>query len=168
MAKFATGKNALAISDRSGLQFPYREMVKEWTGALVHYTEFEAKQPQLQPIRIAPDPQALQNARPARVETPAARLLTGNPFYSTLGSQVITVIEFNHGRTTGETVRFRNCQGGSGFTQANLENALGYTITVPAGETDSYTFNISSGTSTQTNVRFGGMLCTSGPVTIEG
>ena len=76
MAKFATGKNALAISDRSGLQFPYREMVKEWTGALVHYTEFEAKQPQLQPIRIAPDPQALQDARPARVETPAARLLT--------------------------------------------------------------------------------------------
>ena len=57
MSKFATGKNALAISDRSGLQFPYREMVKEWTGALVHYTEFEAKQPQLQPIRIAPDPQ---------------------------------------------------------------------------------------------------------------
>jgi len=47
MAKFATGKNALAISDRSGLQFPYREMVKEWTGSLVHYTEFEAKQPQL-------------------------------------------------------------------------------------------------------------------------
>jgi len=168
MSKFATGKNALAISDRSGLQFPYREMVKEWTGSLVHYTEFEAKQPQLQPIRIAPDPQALQNARPARVETPAARLLTGDPFYSTAGSQVVTVIEFNHGRTTGETVRFRNCVGGSGFTQANLENSLGYTITVPAGDEDSYTFNIGSGPSTQTNVRFGGMLCTSGPVTIEG
>ena len=60
------------------------------------------------------------------------------------------------------------CQGGSGFTQVNLENALGYTITVPAGDEDSYTFNIGSGPSTQTNVRFGGMLCTSGPVTIEG
>jgi hypothetical protein len=168
MSKFATGKNALAISDRSGLQFPYREMVKEWTGALVHYTEFEAKQPQLQPIRIAPDPQALQNARPARVETPAARLLTGNPFYSTNGSGTITVIEFNHGRTTGETVRFRNCQVGSGFSQAKLEYASGYTITVPAGETDSYTFNVTGETSDQTNVRFGGMLCTSGPVTIEG
>ena len=29
MAKYATGKKALAISDRSGLQFPYREMVRE-------------------------------------------------------------------------------------------------------------------------------------------
>jgi len=168
MAKFATGKNALAISDRSGLQFPYREMVKEWTGSLVHYTEFEAKQPQLQPIRIAPDPQALQNARPARVETPAARLLTGNPFFSTNGSGIITVIEFNHGRTTGETVRFRNCVGGSGFSQAKIEDSNGYTITVPAGDADSYTFSVTGQTSDQTKVRFGGMLCTSGPVTIEG
>jgi len=168
MAKFATGKNALAISDRSGLQFPYREMVKEWTGSLVHYTEFEAKQPQLQPLRIAPDPQALQNARPARVETPAARLLTGNPFFSTNGSGTITVIEFNHGRTTGETVRFRNCVGGSGFTQAKIEDSNGYTITVPAGNADSYTFSVTGQTSDQTNVRFGGMLCTSGPVTIKG
>ncbi len=168
MAKFATGKNALAISDRSGLQFPYREMVKEWTGSLVHYTEFEAKQPQLQPIRIAPDPQALQNARPARVETPAARLLTGNPFFSTNGSGTITVIEFNHGRTTGETVRFRNCVGGSGFSQAKIEDSNGYTITVPAGDADSYTFSVTGQTSDQTKVRFGGMLCTSGPVTIEG
>ena len=168
MAKFATGKNALAISDRSGLQFPYREMVKEWTGSLVHYTEFEAKQPQLQPIRIAPDPQALQNARPARVETPAARLLTGNPFFSTNGSGTITVIEFNHGRTTGETVRFRNCVGGSGFSQAKIEDSNGYTITVPAGDAASYTFSVTGQTSDQTKVRFGGMLCTSGPVTIEG
>ena len=33
---------------------------------------------------------------------------------------------------------------------------------------DSYTFNVTGETSDQTNVRFGGMLCTSGPVTIEG
>ena len=36
MPKYATGKHALAISDRSGLQFPWREMVTEWTGAFVH------------------------------------------------------------------------------------------------------------------------------------
>ena len=41
MAKFAGGKYALAISDRSGMQFPYLEMVKEWTGAWVHISEFE-------------------------------------------------------------------------------------------------------------------------------
>ncbi len=32
MAKYATGKRSLAISDRSGQAFPYQEMVKrmEW------------------------------------------------------------------------------------------------------------------------------------------
>ena len=29
MGKYASGKYALAISDRSGMQFPYREMVFE-------------------------------------------------------------------------------------------------------------------------------------------
>ena len=49
MSKYATGKHSKAISDRSGLEFPYREMVREWNGAFVHYTEFEPKQPQLEP-----------------------------------------------------------------------------------------------------------------------
>ena len=43
------GKQALAISDRSGMRFPYSEMVREWNGSLVHYSEYEAKQPQLEP-----------------------------------------------------------------------------------------------------------------------
>ena len=43
----ARGKYAKAISDRSGMEFPYREMVKEWNGHLVHQSEFEAKHPQL-------------------------------------------------------------------------------------------------------------------------
>ena len=41
MPKYASGKHALAISDRSGLQFPWREMVTEWTGAFVHISEYE-------------------------------------------------------------------------------------------------------------------------------
>ena len=49
MARFAKGSRALAISYRSGAAFPYREMVKEWTGAWVHISEFEPKQPQLEP-----------------------------------------------------------------------------------------------------------------------
>ena len=47
MAKFATGKYAKAISDRSGMEFPYSEMVREWNGSLVHISEYESKQPQL-------------------------------------------------------------------------------------------------------------------------
>ena len=47
MARYATGKYAKAISDRSGMEFPYREMVREWNGAFVHSSEYEPKQPQL-------------------------------------------------------------------------------------------------------------------------
>ena len=34
MAKYATGKYARAISDRSGMEFPYKEMVENGTGPL--------------------------------------------------------------------------------------------------------------------------------------
>ena len=47
MTTFSQGKYALAISDRSGMAFPYNEMVREWNGALVHVSEYEPKQPQL-------------------------------------------------------------------------------------------------------------------------
>jgi hypothetical protein len=42
---FARGKQSKAISDRSGMSFPYTEMVKEWNGSLVHVSEFEPKHP---------------------------------------------------------------------------------------------------------------------------
>ena len=29
---YASGKRSKAISDRSGMEYPYREMVKEWNG----------------------------------------------------------------------------------------------------------------------------------------
>ena len=68
MTTFASGKHALAISDRSGLVFPYVEMVREWNGSWVHFSEYEPKQPQLQPKPTSADPQALQRSRPARLE----------------------------------------------------------------------------------------------------
>ena len=64
MSRFASGKFAKRISDRSGMAFPYNEMVKEWTGAIVHYTEFEPKHPQLEPRPIVQDPQSLEDAKP--------------------------------------------------------------------------------------------------------
>ena len=36
MAKLSSGKYAKFISDRSGMEFPYKEMVKEWNGSRVH------------------------------------------------------------------------------------------------------------------------------------
>ena len=60
----ARGKHAQAISDRSGMAFPYNEMVKEWNGSTVHISEYEEKHPQLEPLPIIQDPQSLDNARP--------------------------------------------------------------------------------------------------------
>ena len=44
---FSKGKYAMAVSDRSGLAFPYTEMVKEWNGSFVHKSEFEEKKENL-------------------------------------------------------------------------------------------------------------------------
>jgi len=89
MTTFASGKHALAISDRSGLAFPYLEMVREWNGAWVHFSEFEPKQPQLEPKPTSGDPQALQRARPARVALPTPAPLNDNPFTTEVGTTVI-------------------------------------------------------------------------------
>ena len=114
MAKYATGKHSKAISDRSGMEFPYREMVREWNGAFVHVSEFEPKQPQLEPKPISADGIALRNVRTDRTEPAVAAMLGNNPFSITASSQTITVTEPNHGRSTSDTVRFRNVQGSPG------------------------------------------------------
>ena len=63
MGKYASGKFAKRISDSSGMAFPYNEMVQEWNGSWVHTSEYEPKQPQLEPLPIVTDPQSLQHAR---------------------------------------------------------------------------------------------------------
>jgi len=60
---YVKGTYARAISDRSGLEYPYQEMIREWNGLLVHISEYEPKHPQLDPI-VFNDPEALKNARP--------------------------------------------------------------------------------------------------------
>ena len=72
MGNLSKGKYALFISDRSGLAFPYREMVREWNGARVHTSEYEPKQPQLEPTPYSADPQGLPHPRPQQF-----KLLTG-------------------------------------------------------------------------------------------
>ena len=64
MSKFATGKWAYGISDRSGFRYRLKDMRKEWNGLLVGKDEWEEKHPQLEPLRVPPDPQAIKNARP--------------------------------------------------------------------------------------------------------
>ena len=159
----AVGKYAKFISDRSGMEFPYKEMRIEWNGAKVHTSEFEKKHPQLEPKRFTAEPQGLRNARPDRVEPAVARLLGPNPFTITSGSTTITVTENNHGRTSGDTVRFRNVQGSPGgvaFTA--YEDSSGFSITVTT--TNKYTFTL--GSTPSITEEAGGPTVSAGPVTI--
>lgn len=163
MSNLSKGKYAQFISDRSGMAFPYSEMVTEWNGAKVHISEFEPKQPQLEPKPYTADPQGLQNARPDRTEPQTDPLLPAEPFRITSGNSIINVYEPSHGRTTGNTVVFRNVDGSPGGLAYTLfENASGFSITVTG--TDNYTFNVGSTPTVSGN--FGGMTVTAGPVTL--
>jgi len=163
MANLSKGRFAQFISDRSGMAFPYTEMVTEWNGAKVHISEYEPKQPQLEPKPTTTDAQGLPDARPARVEPATENLLPGNPFNFTTGSAVVTVTEPNHGRSNGSTVCFRNVDGSpGGLNYSIFENASGFVITVI--DINRYSFNCgNNATVTGTS---GGMSATAGPVTL--
>jgi|TARA_R100001163_G_C5053572_1_gene190134 hypothetical protein len=64
LSRFATGKHAYGISDRSGFRYRLKDMRKEWNGSLVGKDEYESKHPQLTPRLRVVDAQALRNARP--------------------------------------------------------------------------------------------------------
>ena len=109
MGVFARGKRALSISDRSGLRFPYTEMVREWNGSLVHYSEYEPKQPQLEPKPVGNDPQALQNPRVQAESTAQLILLDNNPFEIIIsgGNTYVNVYSLDHQRKADSKVRLR-------------------------------------------------------------
>ncbi len=160
MGGYARGKHALAISDRSGMRFPYSEMVREWNGSLVHYSEFEAKQPQLDPKPVGSDPQALWNPRPQRSSTAVLILLENNPFEiivnSVDGNTYVNVYSEDHQRKAGSIVRLRGAPevitAGTGGADAynlqsfapiptiagvsDIDSANGFTIQL--GEIDKY------------------------------
>tara|TARA_Y100001938_G_scaffold144902_1_gene220502 strand:+ start:890 stop:1390 length:501 start_codon:yes stop_codon:yes gene_type:complete len=163
---YSAGKYSKFISDRSGAAFPYQEMMIEWNGSRVHRSEFEEKQPQLTPTRHIADAEALRFASTPRTEPEVEVLLKLNPFRSSdAGSAIINVTEAGHGRTTGDTVRFRNTAPFDGFTTSTIEQAVGYTITVVSDST--YTFSAASGTAAVGNTFGGGSVVSAGPVTVD-
>jgi len=184
----ATGKFSKAISDRSGMEFPYNEMITEWNGSFVHVSEYEEKHPQLEISAHHGDEQGLFNARPDRTENKVLILLIPNAFETiSASSGIINVSEKGHGRSTGNTVRFRgpihktsdpdgfeNLTGFDGITGSNLSRAAGYSITV--GKRDSsgnitntenfYHFTVATDTATTGGISGGGQSCSSGPATL--
>jgi len=181
----ARGKYAKAISDRSGMEFPYHEMMREWNGFLVHRSEFEAKHPQLEIRAKHGEEQGLMNARPDRTENEVIAILGPNPFETIAASSgIINVSEFAHGRSTSDTVRFRgapstsasfnNPQNFDGIAGSNVAKSAGYSITV--GKRDSsgtitqtdnfYHFTVDTNTATSGGVSGGGENCSAGPATL--
>ena len=183
---FAKGRYAKAISDRSGMEFPYNEMVKEWNGSFVHRSEYEAKQPQLEIRTRGGDAQGLRDARPARTENEVARMLESNPFETIAASSgIINVYEKSHGRSTSDTVRFRgpiwtssdpdgyqNPSDFDGISGSNVSS--GYSITVGKRDSsgditntdDYYHFTVNTNTATSGGISGGGNSCSAGPATL--
>ena len=89
MGKFAYGKKAYGISDRSGFRYRLRDMKQEWNGALVGPDEYESKHPQLESPRIISDPQALREPRPDNTEVLSVFLFT-----DTVGIPTTRLISF--------------------------------------------------------------------------
>ena len=137
MGKYASGKYALAISDRSGMAFPYDEMVREWNGFLVHTSEYESKQPQLQPKPVGSDPQALYNPRPQPASKTSLILLSNNPFTTVIysGTTYVNVFSKDHQRAAGSIVRFRGAPvvtaAGPGGADADDTKNLQQFATIP-------------------------------------
>ena len=131
MTTFSQGKFALAISDRSGMAFPYNEMVREWNGAWVHMSEYEPKSPQLDPKPTSADPQALQRARPARTEFGTQDFLPDNPF-TTASNTTLTVLFPNGQLEVDDVLRFtavKSAVGGVTVDKFQIQTTLNGNIT---------------------------------------
>ena len=164
MAKYATGKYAKAISDRSGMEFPYREMVREWNGAFVHVSEFEPKQPQLEPKPMNGDSISLRNVRPGRVEPSVAAMLGNNPFSTTnhlKQLRLLKIIMEDQVVIQLDLEMFKEVQEGCLFLA--YENSSGFSITVTT--TNKYTFSL--GTTASITEEGGGPTVSAGPVTLD-
>ena len=161
---YARGKYSQSISDRSGMAFPYKEMVKEWNGARVHKSEYEPKTAQDHPRKHSADKEALQYARPDRGESEVEHKLPLNPFRFTASSTTISVFEPDHGRSSSDTVRFRDVRGLIFVADiAELEDSDGYSITKT--DDDFYTFAVSTAAGITGNG--GGGYVSAGPATLS-
>jgi len=159
---FAQGKYAYRISDRSGFRYRIKDMRKEWNGSIVGYDEYEEKHPQLTPPRIRTDLEAIRDARPDRTETAVPNLLPLNAFSTTISSATVTVNEPNHGRSTSDTVRFRDAQSVGGISASTINSSSGFSITNI--NTNNYSF--SAGTTASFTQKGGGGFASAGPTSI--
>lgn len=165
----ARGKYSYGICDKTGFRYKLSELIDEVrngvkTGLRVGRDVADKDHPQnfLGRLRIN-DPQSIRNARPDRTEPPAVAMLGTDPFKTgASGSTTITVTEVKHGRSSGDTVRFRNVDPFDGITKSAMELSTGLSITKV--NDNSYTVTVTD-TASVGSVSGGGVLASAGPVT---
>tara|TARA_R100001443_G_scaffold3549_4_gene11126 strand:+ start:5057 stop:5746 length:690 start_codon:yes stop_codon:yes gene_type:complete len=66
MARYTKGKHAVAIDDRSGFKVKHKDLRREWTGMMVHKSDWESKQAQLDPSKYFKNTgsNVIENPRP--------------------------------------------------------------------------------------------------------
>ena len=104
----------------------------------MHISEFEPKQPQLEPKPTMADPQALQRARPARTEFPTEDFLPENPIVT--ASNTTLKINFPNGELqVDDHIRLRDVKqpvGGVAISTLQLSTTLNGAITSSATTID--------------------------------
>jgi len=140
MARFAVGKDAYGISDRSGFRYRLRNMRKEWNGLLVGDDEYEEKHPQLEPRPVRGDAESLRDPRPdtnnifnETVKFPIFRLdtLIYEQFPKAIGS--VGTVTFGGDVFTPQSVSGVSATATLGtvaFTGSAVTIAATYTVTV--------------------------------------
>jgi hypothetical protein len=140
MARFAVGKDAYGISDRSGFRYRLRDMRKEWNGLLVGKDEWEAKHPQLEPVRHSPDAEAIRDPRPDTQNIFNQEIKF--PIFSTETLRYVTpvFISASLGRVTlgGDVTTVT----GIGVTGASATGSVGSVTVSTSGVTIAQTFTV--------------------------
>ena len=122
MGKYARGKHAVLIDDRSGFKIKYKDARTEWNGFRVYKGDWEPKQPQLDPGKYVEGsgPTVLYKPRPDQDQVPTTVQL--GPLYGKWSGQCAA----NLGLATAA----QPADAPSGFQATGVLNSTGIAIAV--------------------------------------
>lgn len=122
MGKYARGKHAVLIDDRSGFKIKYKDARTEWNGFRVYKGDWEPKQPQLDPGKYVEGsgPTVLYKPRPDQDQVPTTVRL--GPLYGKWSGQCAA----NLGRALAQLT----ADAPSGFQMTSALNASGIAIAI--------------------------------------
>ena len=121
MGKYARGKHAVLIDDRSGSKIRYKDARTEWTGFRVYKGDWEPKQPQLDPEMYIEggDPSVLYKPRPP--QSTSDTIVSLGPLHGKFSGQCAA----NLGR-----VAIGAGEDAQGFQASGVLNSTGIAIAV--------------------------------------